>query len=177
MQYYYIYIHFASNIYKIYLQYKMYFEFYRYRRQIYSELIYLLVYSNSVRVSLVGEETNSVWNLVSLWVHGWVRPDWYKYPEYCAQPKHLTRLAFKHSIEKGIKLHYVTKWTISTNTRRLPWSLFYWFLGYGNVSARRIRGKLKSERWSAHRLRTGQLSCYCEENSGISLWFWIGSTR
>ena len=74
---------------------------------IYSELVY--IYSNSVRVSLVGEETNSVWNLVSLWVHGWVPPDWYKYPEYCAQPKHPHKADIQHYIEKGRKLHNVTK--------------------------------------------------------------------
>ena len=74
---------------------------------IYSELVY--VYSNSVGVSLVGEETNSVWNLVSLWVHGWVPPDWYKYPEYCAQPKHPHKADIQHYIEKGRKLHNVTK--------------------------------------------------------------------
>ena len=69
----------------------------------------LYVYSNSVGVSLVGEETNSVWNLVSLWVHGWVPPDWYKYPEYCAQPKHPHKADIQHYIEKGTKLHNVTK--------------------------------------------------------------------
>ena len=39
---------------------------------------------------------------------------------------------------------YKMLWTISSNTRRPPWSLFYWFLGYENVTAWGIRGKLKS---------------------------------
>ena len=128
--------------------------------KIYSEL----VYSSSVRVSLAGEETNSVWNLVSLWVHGWVAPDWYKYPEYCAQPKHPRKADILHSKEiKLQKLQHIL--TISTNTRRLPWSLFYWFLGYQHVAAWRRWGKLnqiiagvrsKIEHWSV-KLQRGPL--------------------
>lgn len=131
-----------------------------------------LVYSNSVRVSLVGEETNSVWNLVSLWVHGWVRPDWYKYPEYCAQPKHPHKADIQHYIGQGIKLHNVTKCcdpSLATQDA---------FLGHCFIRSLvtrmwSLRGKLKSQSgvslvsWSA---RTIQVSLY------KNFWFWMGSS-
>ena len=111
--------------------------------KMYSEL----VYSSSVRFSLAGEETNSVWNLVSLWVHGWVASDWYKYPEYWAQPKHPRKADILHSTFKRNKVTNVT----TCFQQSLPTQdafLSHCFIGSldtsMNVAAWRRLGKLKS---------------------------------
>ena len=141
-----------------------------------------LVYSSSVRFSLAGEETNSVWNLVSLWVHGWVASDWYKYPEYWAQPKHPRKADILHSTFKRNKVTNVT----TCFQQSLPTQdafLSHCFIGSldtsMNVAAWRRFGKLKShsgvrsliEHWSVERLQQGQVRYLYQ----VNLWFWIGS--
>ena len=90
----------------------------------------------------------------------------------------LARLTFY--IKRNKVTQVTTCLTISTNTRRLPWSLFYWFLGYQHVVAWRRRRKLNQIiAGSEVRLSTGQLSCYAGTTKvsfyQINLWFWMGS--